>query len=446
MLFAQLCLAGKNLLAYDRPMNRPLTTAATAVAPVHTVIPARAGTLLLSHTAVDAYAFFVPPLIGVLQIRCELTHEQAAWMLGIGSLTSGLSQPLGAWISDRTDSRLFGALGLLIAAVCLSCIGLADSFATLLPLFALGMIGVGIFHPVGASCCGQIAELLPGKRRSLGVSVFFVFGMVGGVIGSLLARKVAMSGDDGFSMLRYAMIPGILLAVLLHVAIRHLPHRHHEHHLIQFARKDLARRWRMVIVLYFSNAMRFTVNVTLIYLIVRWAEALATTENPLLSTEAIAEQGGRIAGTVNALLVLGMAIGGIFAGTMIPKGAEKWPLVLVPILFSPAIILFGSSSLVVGYGLVILAGISFASMIPVCLGLAQRLLPHRTSMASGLMLGGAWALAVVGPRTAEYCMSTLEFSLPQTFTLTAGLLVLSGLVCLLLNSSALHETVHADPH
>ena len=46
-------------------MNRSLTTAASAVAPSHTVIPARAGTLLLSHTAVDVYAFFVPPLIGV---------------------------------------------------------------------------------------------------------------------------------------------------------------------------------------------------------------------------------------------------------------------------------------------------------------------------------------------------------------------------------------------
>ena len=367
-------------------------------------------------------------------------------MLGIGALTSGLSQPWGAWISDRTDSRLFGALGLLLAAVCLSCIGLADSLATLFPLFALGMIGVGIFHPVGASCCGQIADLLPGQRRSLGVSIFFVFGMIGGVIGSLIARKVAISGDDGFSLLRYAMIPGIMLAVLLHLAIRRLPHRHHEHHLIKFEKKDLGQRWRMVILLYFSNAMRFTVNVTLIYLIVRWAEALATTENPLLSTEAIAEQGGRIAGTVNALLVLGMAIGGIVAGVIIPKGAEKWPLVIVPILFSPAIILFGNASLWAGYGLVILAGIGFASMIPVCLGLAQRLLPHRTSLASGLMLGGAWTLAVVGPRTAEYCMSTLKFSLPQTFTLTAGLLVLSGLVCLLVNSRTLHETVHADPH
>ncbi|MEE9130285.1 MAG: hypothetical protein V3T84_09720, partial [Phycisphaerales bacterium] len=74
-----------------------------------------------SHTTVDLFAAIVPPLIGVLQVRCELTPQQAAWLLGVGSLSSGLSQPISAWLSDRFDSRLFGAAGLALAAICLSC-------------------------------------------------------------------------------------------------------------------------------------------------------------------------------------------------------------------------------------------------------------------------------------------------------------------------------------
>ena len=39
---------------------------------------------------------------------------------GIGSLTSGLCQPIAAWLSDRLNSRIFAALGLALAAACLS--------------------------------------------------------------------------------------------------------------------------------------------------------------------------------------------------------------------------------------------------------------------------------------------------------------------------------------
>ena len=59
-----------------------------------------------------------------------------------------------------------------MAAICLSCIGLADSYATLLPLYILGMIGSGVYHPIGAASMGQLAEQLPGGRRALGISVF----------------------------------------------------------------------------------------------------------------------------------------------------------------------------------------------------------------------------------------------------------------------------------
>jgi len=49
----------------------------------------------------------------------------------------------------------------------------------------------------------------------------------------------------------------------------------------------------------------------------------------------------------------------------------------------------------------ILTGMGFGAVIPVSISLAQRLLPHRTSLASGLMLGGAWMIAFVGPLVAE---------------------------------------------
>ena len=54
------------------------------------------------------------------------------------------------------------------------------------------------------------------------------------------------------------------------------------------------------------------------------------------------------------------------------------------------------------------------------------MLPHRTSLASGLMMGGAWTVATLGPRLAE--LGTSRIGLEATFAVTAVLLVLSGAV------------------
>lgn len=404
---------------------------------------ARLAMIIGSHTVVDLFAAIVAPLIGVLQIRCDLTANQAAGLIGIGSLSSGLSQPISAWMSDRLDSRLFGAIGLAMAAICLTSIGLADNFSTLVVLFVIGMVGVGIFHPIAASTVGQLSEQLNKPKRSIGISIFFVAGMLGGILGSLVSRTIAVKGDAGFDALRFAIVPALVIAGALHLMIRRVPHRHHEHHLIRFEDGEVAKRWWMITVLYVASSLRFTANMALVYLFVRWAEAHAVIAFPTYKADQIAAQGGKIAATANALLVLGMATGGLVAGTLVRQGREKWPQVVIPLIFAPLIALFGIASLGMGYALAVFAGIAFAAMIPATLSLAQRLLPHRTSLASAIMLGGAWMVAAAGPLLAEYCLGTLNLGLSRTFGLTAALLGVSGLVCLLLDGKMLRKTAEA---
>jgi len=398
----------------------------------------RFGSVIVSHAMVDVYSQVVVPIVGVLQIRSALTDAQAAWLIGIGSLSSGLSQPLSAWLADRLDSRLFAGLGLFVAAVCISSIGFASDFVSLAVLYALGMAGVGVYHPVGASTIGQLSEsALPGKR-SLGLSVFFVAGMVGGFAGSMGSPRIT-SLDNGFLVLSLLMLPGVVLAAALHFSIRGVPHREDEHRAIRFDGEEIRRRWFTVILLWVSNAMRFTVNIALFYLYVRWAEAHMAAEHPEWTRESVAGAAAPISGNLVALTIVGMAVGGVVAGWLVRQGREKLPLVLVPILFAPAIALFGDAPILAGYGLAMAAGAGFASMVPVTIGLAQRLLPHRTGLASGLMLGGAWAFALLGPRLAEYCLAS-GLSLKSTFALTAGLLALAGVVALLIRPDILRDS------
>lgn len=399
----------------------------------------RMAVVLVSHTLVDIYAQFIPPIVGLLEVRCELNRWQAASLLGFGSVSSGLSQPTAAWLSDRFDSRLFAPAGLAVGAVCLSCIGLANSFATLLLLYITGMIGVGMYHPVGASSVGHLSEQLGAHRRSMGVSFFFVAGMVGGISGAMLSPWIT-ARPGGFDLLRWMLVPGVIVAAVLLAAIRRTPHRDHSHRVVKDLGGTIGRRWRMIIVLYFSNAMRFTTNMALFYLYVRWAQSLIAGQQPALGGEAVARDAAPIAGRLVALTIMGMALGGLTAGSLVRAGRERWPMVLTPLLMAPFIALFPFAGLWGGYGLAICAGVGFASMIPVTISLSQRLLPHRTSLASGLMMGGAWTLALTGPLIAEWMMTRSGYGLRGAFVVVASILATSGLLCTLLDTGMLRAT------
>ena len=404
----------------------------------------RSGIVLVSHTAVDVYSAIVPPIIGVLEVRCELNAWQTASLLGVGSVSSGLSQPIAAWLSDRFDTRVFGALGLVLAASCVCFIGAATNYGQLLALFIVGMIGVGIYHPVGASSIGQLADGGVRSRRSIMLSVFFVAGMIGGTAGSIASPAIT-GADGGFDALRWLMVPGLVIAIILQIAIWRVPHRHEHHRSIVFEPMDLRHRWTMISILYVSSAMRFTVNIALFYLYVRWAQGLVIETDAALvdaTQKQIAEAGAPISGRMIGATTVGMAVGGLTAGAVMKAGREKWPMVLVPILFAPIIIMLPHLNEAGATLCAALAGIGFASMIPVSLGLAQRLLPHRTSLASGLMLGGAWWLAVTGPFLSEWCMASIGLTIEQTFIVIATLLAISGLVCIMLDRQLLIRTAN----
>lgn len=423
----------------DPGASLPMPSSLQSMAVRRVGIGTRLGAVITTHALVDVYSAFIAPLLGVLEIRCSLTPVETAWLLGIGSLTSGLSQPLAAWLSDKIDSRLCGSLGLVLAAVCLSAIGLADSYWTLMPLYVLGMIGVGIYHPIGAASMGQLAAQLPGNRRAIGISVFHAAGMIGGIVGSIISTRITAM-PEGFDLLRWLMIPGVVAGIALHLIIRDSSHRHHHHRTIQFGGDEIRSRWKIVFMLYVSNALRFTVNMALVYLFVRWSQDLIAQRNPTWTIERIAPVAATINGNLNAMLLVGMLIGGVSAGAMVRSGREKWPMILVPLLFAPCIAIMPLAGPMVGYTLAAGCGLAFAAMVPVSISVAQRLLPHRTSLASGLMLGGAWALAFVGPRAAEWCMASAGLSLTMTFGLTAAMLALSSVVCLPMDAKLLRRS------
>ena len=203
--------------------------------------------------------------------------------------------------------------------------------------------------------------------------------------------------------------------------------------------QQIKAEWFPVVLLYLSAASRFVVNLALVYLYVRWSEATLISNQPDLSTAEVARLSAPMVGDINGASITGMAIGGFFSGLMIPAGREKTPYICVPLFCAPLVALIPHAHGTVVYLLVMGAGVGFASLVPVTIALAQRLMPGRTSLASGLMLGGAWSTATFGPVAAEYLIES--HSIPTAFYTFAVVMALSGLIILPIPQSLISKSV-----
>ena len=396
------------------PRSFPLATSAWSAVSI----------LLLAHVVIDAFANAVPAVIGLLESRCHLSHAETAWLTGFGALVSGIAQPIFAWLSDRWNTRAFAATGLVVTLIGFGSFGIARDAVTLFTVFGIGMIGVGMFHPIAAS---SIGHAMP-QRRALLVSLFFVCGMAGSVVGAMIAPRL-LATDDGFAKLPWVIFPGLVVAACVQMVVGPREHRDSQP-VSASAPSTAAAHWMPFGFLYVSSVLRFAVNLSLFYLYLRLLTDQMAAENPSVAADYLAQQVAPRQGTMVACTSGGMALGGLLAGVFVRTGRERLPLVLVPIVLSPAIVAMPYASVPLLYLLATLAGIGFASTIPVSIAVAQRLLPGYTSVASGMMMGGAWALAMAGPPTAELLLKAN--GLADTFHVTAATLVASGLVCLLI--------------
>ena len=353
--------------------------------------------LSFGHLVLDSYSSFLVPILPLLALKLGITPAQAGFLIPVMMISSSLMQPIYGIISDRYFKRAFAVAGPLIAAVFISCIGLADSLPMLLALTIAGGIGIGAFHPQSAALAHRAALDWNPARQGTVMSVFSSAGTVGYALGPVIISTCVMW--FGLEHSYYTMVFGIFATVLLWKYCPPLEQRKHADDVPPLSQL-LKDAWVPLTILYFAVVLRSAVSVSIQSYLPFWLRdhGLNLQNSSLIITGFIFFGG----------------IGGFFGGALADRfGARR--ISMISVLIATPILLAGFLTQgALSYTFIMVGGLCLNLPLPISVVMAQRLVPGGASTVSALVMGFAWGLGAL--------LTPIVGKLSEGFGLTNALL------------------------
>ncbi len=332
------------------------------------------------HFMVDVLNSVGAVLLAVLAGPLGLSNQQIGLALTVYTLLGALSQPLFGWIADRLPGRTLqlAALGVAWMALCYTGVALAPNWTVLLPCFLLAALGSGLFHPIGTA---GAAAAVPDKPASA-TAIFFFGGQAGLAVGPVLAGLVlAAAGTPGIIPIAVAAIIPATILLLAQQTVR-------SRRTSRAPAPATPQVW---------TALAIAVLIAFLALVVVRSSIQAVYQSFL--PKLFSDRGweptvyGALAGTFMASAAVGNVLNGWMADRFGMRAATVWPLILsVPaglacFLATPLWAIFIAGGL---------AGMLVGGQHSILVVHAQRILPVKQGLASGLILGFTFATGAIG--------------------------------------------------
>jgi len=329
------------------------------------------GLALSSHAVTDLYASFILGLIPVLALKFNLSIFLVSLLTSVSGISNSLTQPVFGFLSDKYGYRYFLIAGPLFSAIFISLLGVVPNYAIILVFLFLGNLAVASLHPPNAAMGGHYG----GKRKGLANSLISFAGTFGYSIGSLFI--ILIIEKIGISFTPFAMIPGIIMAIIL---IKYLP-------------KQSSSKEKSGNIAFFKSLIKVKkIKIGLLAMIIfvsfgrdlLWLTLI--TFMPLYFTQA----GVNLTNIGYIFTFFGLvgASGGLLAGYLWDKLKIKILLIQGSLFVSlPFIFFIYNSRGIIPVVLFIISGFFFISSIPLCIRLAQDIFPTKLSIASALVMG-----------------------------------------------------------
>lgn len=335
--------------------------------------------LMLGHFTNDMFGGVLPILFPTMQGRFDLSNAQVGLAATAYTGMASLTQPLFGHLSDRHGRRWFASVVLLWHVVFVAAYGFAPSWPVFL-LFA-GMAGIasGAYHPLGASNAALVSE---DRYKNGAMSLYTVGGTSGWALGPLVAvALLALFGPRGTAAL---LVPGTIVAVLIFSQMHFVEHARQ-------ARAAVAGTVRSAVTRPAWGPLARVVGVTMLR---SWAFFSVIQFIPLWYADL--GYAPSFYGVLVTTIILAGAVGTLLGGALADRIGQRRIIVGSLALAIPALLLFvglpGPWALATGA----FFGLTADASLSVTLVMAQRLVPGRVGVTSGVILGLGFVTGGIG--------------------------------------------------
>jgi FSR family fosmidomycin resistance protein-like MFS transporter len=350
----------------------------------------------LAHFSVDLVNSQRPLLLALLSVPLGLSNAAIGILSLAYSLGGSLSQPLFGWLADRIGTRYVAAGGVLFMSA-------AFALALKLP----GMVGVIIligtalgsaaFHPAGTSEASRRGRLHLSNLENTATSLFFMFGQSGYFIGPMLGGPLLDRwGPSGLLVFLVLLFPsGVHLAL----------------HRQQISVQPIDRQEQAAIGqpigtpgLNLSSAfvtlitLRAGVQMTIMAFLPKYLSDIGFRPNAYGPIAAMFMGGVAVGNVAGGWLADRFNIRAVIAGSLVSASV---PLVLLPVSDSPLILALLSLT----------AGLLIGASHSIIVVQVQHMMPGKTGVASGLVLGFTFASGSVGTAISGFVADQASFEI-----------------------------------
>ena len=365
--------------------------------------------LMLGHFTNDMLAGVLPMLFPVMKDRFDLSNAGLGLVTLAYSGMSSLTQPLFGFFSDRYGRRWFASAALLWGVGFVALYGFAPNYPTFLVFAALAGVASGAYHPLGASNAAIVSDE---RSKNAAMSLYTVAGTSGWALGPLVAvALLALFGSRGTAAL---LVPGVVVAGLL-LSQMHLVER------VRRARVAAAAAlaeaggrpaWGALARIVGVTMLRSWVFLSVLQFVPVWYDDLG--------------YGSGFYGPLTTTIILAGAVGTLFGGAFADRLGQRRIVVVSLALAIPALLLYVGLPGPWAFATGALFGLTCDASLSVTLVMAQRLVPGRVGVTSGVILGlgfitGGIGVPITGRLADAVGIQAALLSLPVLCALAAGL-------------------------
>jgi len=328
--------------------------------------------LSLGHCITDLYQGSMPVILPFLKAKLDLSYTTAGLILICSNLSSSIVQPVFGYFSDREAKPWLLPAGCFCAGLGFSLMALTSNYALLLASVLFSGLGVAAYHPEGF----KTASFFTGNRPAAAMSIFSMGGNLGFALAPLLSLLIVK--HYGLDYLPAMMFLALAFLPLLFIFWKRIK---------TAGKSDTCARKKESAPAP-KGAFAALAIVVSVVVMRAWTQFGLLSYVPFYYIDYLKEDPLYAGQLLTAFLVCGV-VGTLTGGQIADRLGHKKTLVISLAISS---VIFPFIFLTEGFALVAvfsMLGFFLVSSFAVTIVIAQKILPNKVGMVSGLTAGFA---------------------------------------------------------